>query len=203
MFSTDAEQKARIFQRKPLRQAPLTDDRTGDVKYVLSGQPTGWSAMAQVVRDFDQEKIEDYKDDIDTLLVFAGLFSAVLSAFLVALYPNLQPQPLNQALQVLERIETQTAGYRFESGYLNSTAPTTGTSIPFQAAHSDIVTNILWFASLIVSLVTASFGILVKQWLREYLAAEIPSPQARLRVRHLRYPALRKWKVFEIAAALP
>lgn len=44
------------------------------VKYVLSGQPTGWSAMAQVVRGFDVEKIDDFKDDIDTLLVFVSKF---------------------------------------------------------------------------------------------------------------------------------
>jgi hypothetical protein len=104
-------------------------------------------------------------------------------------------------LQVLQRIESQTASYRFESGFLNSTV--TATSTAFEPSHNDVLVNILWFASLIVSLVTASFGILVKQWLREYLAVEVPSPQARLRVRHLRYPALHTWKVFEIAAALP
>lgn len=41
-------------------------------KYVLSGQPTGWAAMAQVVRDFDQEKMQECRDDIDTLLVFVS-----------------------------------------------------------------------------------------------------------------------------------
>lgn len=43
---------------------------SGPVKYVLAGQPSGWAAMAQVVRDFDVEKINDVKEDIDTLLVF-------------------------------------------------------------------------------------------------------------------------------------
>lgn len=63
--------------------------------------------------------------------------------------------------------------------------------------------NGLWFASLIVSLSTASFGMLVKSWLREYLAVSQVAPQLRLRVRQYRYPGLQKWKVFEIAAALP
>lgn len=60
-----------------------------------------------------------------------------------------------------------------------------------------------WLASLLTSLIAASFAILVKQWLREYLAVQNPSPQARLRVRHLRYPQLSIWKVFEIAGFLP
>ena len=42
-------------------------------EYVLSGQPTGWAAMAKEVRDFDVEKMSDCKDDIDTLLVFVSL----------------------------------------------------------------------------------------------------------------------------------
>lgn len=35
------------------------------------------------------------------------------------------------------------------------------------------------------------------------MAVQNPSPQARLRLRHLRYPELDKWRIFEIAASLP
>lgn len=31
---------------------------------------TGWGAMAKTVRDIDEDKIRDCKEDIDTLLVF-------------------------------------------------------------------------------------------------------------------------------------
>ena len=40
-----------------------------NVKYVLSGQPTGWAAMDEVIQKYDEEKIEETKVDIDTLLV--------------------------------------------------------------------------------------------------------------------------------------
>lgn len=73
----------------------------------------------------------------------------------------------------------------------------------FHASHEDIRVNILWFTSLVLSLMTASFGMLVKQWLREYLAAELPSPQARLRIRHFRAPQMTRWVVYEIVACLP
>ena len=36
---------------------------------VMSGA-TGWGAMARTVRDIDEDKIRDCKEDIDTLLVF-------------------------------------------------------------------------------------------------------------------------------------
>ena len=43
-----------------------------EVRYVLAGQSTGWSAMAKAVREFDEEKVKDCKEDIDTLLVFVS-----------------------------------------------------------------------------------------------------------------------------------
>ena len=102
----------------------------------------------------------------------------------------------------IRQLVAQTASYQLQGGSLNSTVPPPSAE-PFQASVLDIRVNILWFASLLFSLITASFGILVKQWLREFLAADNPSPLARLRVRHLRYPQLVQWKVFEIAAVLP
>lgn len=36
------------------------------------GHSSGWSGMARVVRDFDEEKVRDCKEDIDTLLVFVS-----------------------------------------------------------------------------------------------------------------------------------
>ena len=38
---------------------------------------TGWAAMAKTVRDFDEEKIRDCKEDIDTLLVFVSATSYI------------------------------------------------------------------------------------------------------------------------------
>lgn len=66
-----------------------------------------------------------------------------------------------------------------------------------------IRTNTLWFTSLVLSLTSASFAILVKQWLREYLSGRYTSPQERIRIRHYRWEGLHRWRVFEIASALP
>lgn len=39
-------------------------------KYVLSGQPTGWAALAKMMHEYDEDKVRSCKEDIDTLLVF-------------------------------------------------------------------------------------------------------------------------------------
>ncbi|EKM50003.1 uncharacterized protein PHACADRAFT_105408, partial [Phanerochaete carnosa HHB-10118-sp] len=52
---------------------------------------SGWAGIeATVVKD-DEGKMKGYSEDIDTLLVFAGLFSAILTAFVVQTYQMLQP----------------------------------------------------------------------------------------------------------------
>lgn len=127
----------------------------------------------------------------------------MLSAFLVAAYPALQPDVSTMILYSLDRIATQTAGYNMSGGNLVATSSLPPIPPLFRPADNDIRVNVLWFASLIISLMTASFGMLVKQWLREFLAVEVPSPQARLRIRHFREPQIKHWKVYEIAACLP
>jgi hypothetical protein len=55
---------------------PSQRDSTLPPTYIqLSGGPhlnvgTGWSAMARIVREVDAQKIQDCKEDIDTILVF-------------------------------------------------------------------------------------------------------------------------------------
>lgn len=138
----------------------------------------------------------------------AGLFSAAMTAFLVESYGNLTQDPNDVMIFLMQRLVAQTSSYSLSAGLLNSTttndALTPADSLPnFVASSNAIAVNVLWFASLTLTLITASFGILVKQWLREYFAGEYTSAQARLRVRHFRNPGLRHWKVFEIAAVLP
>ncbi|KAI0820960.1 hypothetical protein BC629DRAFT_412679 [Irpex lacteus] len=159
--------------------------------------------MAKEVREFDEKKVRSCKEDIDTLLVFAGLFSAVLSAFLVAAYPSLQIDRMDTVVYTLQLIASQTAGYNIVGNAITSSNTPPSPPPPFKAAQNDIRVNVLWFASLIISLVTASFAMLVKQWLREFLSVDVPSPQARLRLRNFRQPQIEVWLVYEIAASLP
>lgn len=50
---------------------PESDQNTEPkVQYVLSGQLTGMAAMANAVREYDEEQVQNCKEDIDTLLVF-------------------------------------------------------------------------------------------------------------------------------------
>ncbi|KAI0338489.1 hypothetical protein BDW22DRAFT_1337812, partial [Trametopsis cervina] len=168
----------------------------------------GWAGLQSGVEEFDKQEIEGHKDDIDTLLVFVsqcmltGLFSAVLAAFVLIAYTLLQPDAAGASLSVVTQMSTQGASYHVEGDFINSTTPATPPP-PFQPTHNAIVVNDLWTASLIISLATASFAILVKQWLRQYIKYTTSFPQGRMRVRHFRREGLERWYVLEIAGFLP
>lgn len=74
---------------------------------------------------------------------------------------------------------------------------------PFSPDSESIWVNALWFAALTLSLITASLGMLVKQWYREYLAGNFLAPDERCRVRYFRRVGLLWYKVPEIASFLP
>ncbi|KIP07914.1 hypothetical protein PHLGIDRAFT_39463, partial [Phlebiopsis gigantea 11061_1 CR5-6] len=127
--------------------------------------------------------IKEAKEDVDTLLVFSGLFSAVLSAFLIETYQRLLPDKEDQIISLLTVIANQ--NYTVSPGFSNVTS-TVFSSEPFEVPEWAVHVNVLWFSSLIVSLATASLGMLVKSWLREYLALDTEAPRKRLRVRYYR-----------------
>ena len=116
-------------------------------------------------------------------------------------YQLLQEDSAKETVSLLRQIALQTASA--QSGTSNITSLLLDTQPPFEAPAWALAVNGLWFASLILSLAVASVGMLVKSWLREYLSGDWVSPQAKLRAREYRHPALLTWKVFEIAAVLP
>ena len=100
------------------------------------------------------------------------------------------------------QISAQLASLSVTNTFINSTEPQF-TTTPFIAPQSFVRINTLWSCSLVISLVTASLGILVKQWFHEFMAQGTQDPQYRIRVRFFRNEGLEKWQVFEIAAFLP
>ena len=163
--------------------------------------------------------VSSWKDGIDTLLVFvsrglhstcivvslthdqAGLFSAVLTAFIVESYTLLQPDLQSVSIDLLREILTELR---------NISAPQTPTSIGSKLPNVSsappafaVRVNTAWFCSLIFSLSAASMCILVKQWLWDHSSHTGASPRESARIRQLRLRNLKKWHVQEVVTALP
>ncbi|KAI1796966.1 hypothetical protein LXA43DRAFT_878698, partial [Ganoderma leucocontextum] len=159
-------------------------------------QPVDWSFYTRLMKDHDDAMVRAWKEEIDTLLVFAGLFSAVVTAFNIEAYKLLQDDPSQQTVQVLQTISQllqQDGNSTFQSNSLPTARP----------SKQSIRINVLWFTSLVCALISALIGIMVKQWLREYIAAvSLPSRDS-IRLRQHRFDGLVAWNVPEIMAFLP
>ncbi|PSR78469.1 hypothetical protein PHLCEN_2v7412 [Hermanssonia centrifuga] len=201
MYGWSNRRKLKLLVKKKTGRKALADIANDKSR----SNSQGWPEMAKTLRDVDEEKIEDTKEDIDTLLVFAGLFAAVLAPFLVETYQTLAEDPGDTSVAIQRHMSTQLSSYMMMNGFLNSTVSAYPADDPsFVLPPFSLSINVLWFASLTLAVVTASFGILVKQWLREYMVIETSrGAKARLRVRQFRVTALDDWKVFDIAAILP
>lgn len=134
----------------------------------------------------------------------AGLFSAVLTAFNIEAYKLLQQQPEDSVTAILTQISSQLNSFTVNQNFVNATSPAHVADLPpFRPTAFAVRLNTMWFSSLVCSLLSASLGLLVKQWLREYLAGSSNISRESIRIRQYRYEGLRKWHVPEVIMCLP
>ncbi|KAA1478551.1 hypothetical protein DENSPDRAFT_861878 [Dentipellis sp. KUC8613] len=162
-----------------------------------------WKVYLDEAKMMDDDMVEAWKDTIDVLLVFAGLFSAVVTTFVVQSSQSLQPD----YSQVSARLLTELVGLQraMANGVSPSVVPVSqqNATSGFQVAASDQWVNRLWFISLAFSLATALISVLVKQWLQYYVSPISGTGQQKAHIRHFRYTGLEKWHVSEIVGFLP
>jgi HEAT repeat protein len=133
-----------------------------------------------------------YKQSCHAYKLKTGLFSAVVSAFLIEARKNLQPDPqatTNMLLQALLRSQN---------------GPTATFSIPpFKPTLSSILINGLWVCSLCFSLLSALGASLGKSWLADYAQFERKPNTINAYDRHRRYIAISDWHLVDVIAFLP
>ncbi|KAK7687735.1 hypothetical protein QCA50_008953 [Cerrena zonata] len=150
-------------------------------------------AAAKTIRKIDEGRICQANEELSTLLVAAGFLSIIQAVFIVASYYRVQSDPAEITVQLLLRISQQLA---------NSSIAGVPELATFSPAVSSTRIPGFWCYGLIVSVITGSFGILFKQWLRESLIDET-SAEVYLRVRFFRFEGLKTWRVFELVTILP
>ncbi|TBU51608.1 hypothetical protein BD310DRAFT_327874 [Dichomitus squalens] len=165
-----------------------------------------WRDAANVVKVYNDELVDQWNKEIDGLLTFAGLFSAVLTAFNVLAYPLLLPLPTDQTTAILLQISAQLSSFSVNPSFVNSTRPAFDSlppPPPFQAPRYAVWLNSLWFISIVLSLASATIGIIVKQWLKEHGSGLYAIAEEIIRRRQDRLNNLNLWHVSAIVAVLP
>jgi hypothetical protein len=98
-----------------------------------------WCTYAREAHAFDEAMMTSWNKMLDIRLIFSGIFSAILTPFIVESYKMLQRTDPFEPLPPL-----------------------------FGPNGYKVRVNVMWFSSLIFSLVAAMLSILCKQWLDGY-----------------------------------
>ncbi|KAF9007765.1 hypothetical protein BDZ89DRAFT_1168404 [Hymenopellis radicata] len=153
---------------------------------------------------YDREMVNGWREGLDMLLVFAALFSAVVTTFVTQNCQALRVDNSEVANSLMsEMIGVQRAILDALVYKPDTVEVVPSASTSFHRKSSDLWVNGLWFTSLGLSLSTTLLAILAKQWIHQYLSVHAGSPRNHCRVRHLRYTALHKWHVPLIIELLP
>ncbi|TBU34342.1 hypothetical protein BD311DRAFT_351394 [Dichomitus squalens] len=175
-------------------------------QYSEDQKAKAWSDAAEAVKTYSDEMINRWSREMDTLLVYAGLFSAVLTAFNVQSYQSLQSSSTDTTNALLRRISTQLDSFSINPSFVNSTRQSTSfddARPPFRAPASAVWINALWFSSLVCSLAAASIALMVKQWLHELESGVSGSSRETGRRRQYRLDGILKWRVGAIVVVIP
>ncbi|CAG8639862.1 3739_t:CDS:2 [Acaulospora colombiana] len=187
--------------------APNPDDYEAKYPADEFGEEAGpnarfWRVYLDEAEVFDMEMTEGWKDTIDVLL--AGLFSAVVTTFVAQTSQSLDYNYSKISTSLLtELVGLQRAQMEGSSpGSVNRSELNFSTT-PFKAEKSDRWVNGLWFTSLSLSLSTALFSVLVKQWIQNYISTLTGDVRGRVHTRQFRYNGLETWHVRGIIGWLP
>ncbi|KAJ6572881.1 hypothetical protein DFH09DRAFT_402525 [Mycena vulgaris] len=158
-----------------------------------------WAVYVAEAEKYDRGLVESWKSDMEGMLIFAGLFSAGLVAFLIESYKTLTPDSGDTTVLLLTRISNQLAAAA------NGTTFTTTPHTPFSPQISSLVCNTLWFISLGLSLTCALVATLIEQWAREFMhKADMRSaPIIRAGVFSYLYYGLKRFEMHAVVEITP
>ncbi|CAE6416448.1 unnamed protein product, partial [Rhizoctonia solani] len=162
-----------------------------------------WKTYVREADRVDEELVDGWNKSMDVNLIFAALFSAISTAFVIESYKNLKPDPADVSAQTLLAI-SQTL-----SLLANTSQPATATPgsddepATFKASPSAICVNVLWFLSLSLSVAVSLVSMLAKEWCLEFMSGRTGPPGAQARRRQRRWDGLESWRMKGVLTVLP
>ncbi|KAG8963053.1 hypothetical protein FRC03_003488 [Tulasnella sp. 419] len=156
-----------------------------------------WQVYLSETNKFDKELLDNWNETLNSLLLFATLFSAINTAFIIEAYKGLRPdnaETTNTLLKlVVDRLYDNANDYRKAIG-----------EVPWQPSGEVVRVNSTFFVSLACSLL-ASFGaILGKEMLSEYKnSGALSTLPEQGRIRQRKYNGLKRFRFRLLMQLLP
>jgi hypothetical protein len=208
----------RLLSNPPIPAAAIMETTP-----VVDTSPQIWSICLSHADKFDRALVETWKGDMDGILIFvgfhidllpscllkpflqSGLFSAVVTAFLIISYPGLQPDVATINANLTAQVGIILAQSANQSGQVNQLQELQNRLPPQNSRRAYLIINALWFLSLAFGLACALAATLVQQWSRTYLQGteERFNPHQRVRMRTYLQRGVQKFHFSELVDAIP
>ncbi|KAG9127795.1 hypothetical protein FRC07_009182 [Ceratobasidium sp. 392] len=174
----------------------LAADKPGEE---LAPEGAIWKMYVDEAKEHDSELVDGKNRNLDMMLLFAALFSAILTAFLIESKNLLQEDPADLSVTLLFAIAQ--SQQRMEQG--NPQILPLIERPTFTASMSARWINGLWFTALTLSLSAALVAMLAKEWLTAFIAFR-PRPALSHALLHQeRLQGLVQWGALHIVDFLP
>ncbi|KAH8994227.1 hypothetical protein EDB92DRAFT_313878 [Lactarius akahatsu] len=176
----------------------------GEHKDFDDGANALWSLYCKVAQTHDETQFQGLAKDMDGVLLFAGLFSAVLTSFLITSLQDLQPDPAQQSIYyhqqsvaMLAQISQQIASIAPQVSVPSTPPP----PYPLHLRATDVRVNAYWLIGLVCSLSAALFATLVQRWVRAYMQIfqRYDHPLKRARFRQFFFEGARSMRAMAVA----
>ncbi|KIO27174.1 hypothetical protein M407DRAFT_73567, partial [Tulasnella calospora MUT 4182] len=140
-----------------------------------------------LAEELDDDLVKSVKAQLDGILIFAGLFTGVNSAFLALTLPEMTPNPADDSNALLLQLVIP------ESGTIASASDLP--SVKFSPSPGIYRVNILFSISLTFAILSSFLAVLGQQWLVHYQKRSGGGPVHQRREQLRRYLGAKRWKL--------
>ncbi|KAG8901800.1 hypothetical protein FRC00_004397 [Tulasnella sp. 408] len=141
--------------------------------------------------EIDDNMVAGLKEQLDGLLIFAGLFAGVNSAFLALTLPLMSPDPADDTNALLRDILFNLASGRNDSLPSTNALP----SKTFSPTSKILTVNVLFSVSLTFALVSSFMAVLGRQWLVYYRKRTGGGPERQRWEQLKRFLGAERWRL--------
>ncbi|CAE6448932.1 unnamed protein product [Rhizoctonia solani] len=165
-----------------------------------------WKVYVGETDKSDAELIDGWNKTLDVLLVFAALFSAISTTFLIDSSGMLKQDPNDvsaAALMVISQALVTIATHNYTTGPSAIPLPVQSNAPDFVPSKNAVIVNTLWYLSLSLSIATAFLAMLAKDWCHSFSANRTGQPRTQALRRQRKWKLIERWKMQELIVLLP
>ncbi|KAG8918700.1 hypothetical protein FRC01_001699 [Tulasnella sp. 417] len=154
-----------------------------------------WRRYDRLADIHDKKLTTNLNGNLDVLLIFAALFSAINTTFISITMPDLSPNPSDETNTLLRLLIMRAD---------NNTLTPSDLAPPFVVKSNSITVNCLLYASLSCSLLAAIGAMMAKEWLQSFDRTGQTGPlEEQARFRQRKFNGVQQWHLEAVIKFLP